>query len=112
LQEGQNWEAIMYACYNLIATTDLNGKQTMVLLMKFSMGSIRAKFEALTGMFLIKEGKQHQAIIAGMTKQIQKMNRKRKPVCYCILKWGIDDEYSCLAWKSTNDAQQCFGTKQ
>jgi transketolase len=38
LQEGQNWEAIMYASAkvdNLIATIDLNGKQMMVLLMKF-----------------------------------------------------------------------------
>jgi transketolase len=57
LQEGQNWEAIMYASAkkvdNLIATIDLNGKQidgaTDEVL---PMGSIRAKFEALTGMFL------------------------------------------------------------
>jgi transketolase len=35
LQEGQNWEAIMYAFKkvdNLIATIDLNGKQLMVQL--------------------------------------------------------------------------------
>jgi transketolase N-terminal domain/subunit len=37
LQEGQNWEAIMYALLkvdNLIATVDLNGKQLMEQLMK------------------------------------------------------------------------------
>src|SRR5690606_17816462 len=51
LQEGQNWEALMYAAANkvdnLIATIDLNGKQidgaTDEVL---PMGSLRAKFEA------------------------------------------------------------------
>jgi transketolase len=51
LQEGQNWEAIMYASAkkvdNLIATIDLNGKQidgtTDEVL---NMGSVKAKFEA------------------------------------------------------------------
>ena len=51
LQEGQNWEAIMYASAkkvdNLIATIDLNGKQidgtTDEVL---AMGSVKAKFEA------------------------------------------------------------------
>ena len=51
LQEGQDWEAIMYASAkkvdNLIATIDLNGKQidgtTDEVL---NMGSIKAKFEA------------------------------------------------------------------
>ena len=51
LQEGQNWEAIMYASAkkvdNLIATVDLNGKQidgsTDEVL---AMGSLKAKFEA------------------------------------------------------------------
>ena len=51
LQEGQNWEAIMYASAkkidNLIATVDLNGKQidgaTDDVL---PMGSIKEKFEA------------------------------------------------------------------
>src|SRR6056300_1686048 len=51
LQEGQNWEALMFAAAkkvdNLIATVDLNGKQidgsTDEVL---PMGSIKAKFEA------------------------------------------------------------------
>ena len=51
LQEGQNWEAIMYASArkidNLIATVDLNGKQidgsTDDVL---AMGSLKSKFEA------------------------------------------------------------------
>src|SRR5690606_19906602 len=51
LQEGQNWEALMYAAANkvdnVIATVDLNGKQidgpTDVVL---NMGNLQAKFEA------------------------------------------------------------------
>ena len=51
LQEGQNWEAIMYASANkvdnLIATIDLNGQQidgsTDDVL---AMGNVKAKFEA------------------------------------------------------------------
>ena len=51
LQEGQNWEAIMYAAGkkvdNLISTVDVNGKQidgaTDEVL---PIGSIKAKFEA------------------------------------------------------------------
>ena len=51
LQEGQNWEAILYAAGNkvdnLIATIDLNGQQidgsTDDVL---NMGSVRSKFEA------------------------------------------------------------------
>ena len=54
LQEGQNWEAIMYASGNkvdnLIVTIDVNGQQidgsTDTVL---PLGNIRAKFEALVG---------------------------------------------------------------
>src|SRR6187431_2046868 len=69
LQEGQNWEAIMYASAkkvdNLISTIDLNGKQidgtTDEVL---AMGSIRAKFEAFDWDVLeIKEGNNIEAII-------------------------------------------------
>jgi transketolase len=91
LQEGQNWEAIMYASAkksNLIATIDLNGKQidgaTDEVL---PMGSIRAKFEAFDWDVLdIKEG--IEAIIAGMT-EAKSRTGKGKPLCYCILKWGM-----------------------
>ena len=51
LQEGQNWEAIMYAAAkgvdNIIATVDFNGQQidgsTKDVL---SLGNLKAKFEA------------------------------------------------------------------
>jgi transketolase len=89
LQEGQNWEAIMYASAkkvdNLIATIDLNGKQidgaTDEVL---PMGSIRAKFEAFDWDVLdIKEGNN---IYYSWMTEAKSRTGKGKPVC-CILKW-------------------------
>jgi transketolase N-terminal domain/subunit len=103
LQEGQNWEAIMYASKkvdNLIATIDLNGKQidgaTDEVL---PMGSIRAKFEA--GM-TSRENKHRSYYSWNDGSKSRK--KENQFACYCILKWGMGgfhDEYSCLAWKST-----------
>ena len=72
LQEGQNWEAIMFAAAkkvdNLIATVDLNGQQidgpTEEVM---SLGNVRAKFEAFGWDVLeIKEGNNLEAILEGM----------------------------------------------
>src|SRR5690606_28990340 len=72
LQEGQNWEAMMYASAykvdNLISTIDLNGKQidgpTDEVL---PMGSIRAKFEAFGWTVVeIFKGNDIDSIIEGM----------------------------------------------
>jgi transketolase len=109
LQEGQNWEAIMYASAkksNLIATIDLNGKQidgaTDEVL---PMGSIRAKFEAFDWDVLdIKEGRSYYSWNDGSKIQ----NRKRKTIVLLHTEMGngggFHDEYSCLG-KAPNDAQ-------
>ncbi len=115
LQEGQNWEAIMYASAkkvdNLIATVDLNGKQidgtTDEVLY---MGSIRAKFEAFDWDVIdIKEGNNIEAIIAGMTEAKSKTG-KGKPVCVLLhteMGNGVDYMMYSHAWhgKAPNDAQ-------
>jgi hypothetical protein len=49
------------------------------------MGSIRAKFEALTGMFLTSKG-NIEAIIAG-TEAKSEQEKENQFACYCILKW-------------------------
>ena len=86
LQEGQNWEAIMYAAAkkvdNIIATVDLNGKQidgsTDEVL---PMGSIRAKFEAFGWDVLdIEKGNDIEAVIAGVN-EAKSFTGKGKPVC-------------------------------
>jgi transketolase len=115
LQEGQNWEAIMYASAkkvdNLIATIDLNGKQidgtTDEVL---AMGSIRAKFEAFDWDVLeITKGNDIEAIIAGMT-EAKSRTGKGKPVCVLLhteMGNGVDFMMYSHAWhgKAPNDAQ-------
>ena len=115
MQEGQNWEAIMYASAkkvdNLIATIDLNGKQidgtTDEVL---AMGSLRAKFEAFDWDVLeIKEGNNIEAIIAGMTEAKAKIG-KGKPVCvllYTEMGNVVDFMMHTHAWhgKAPNDEQ-------
>jgi transketolase len=115
LQEGQNWEAIMYASAkkvdNIIATIDLNGKQidgtTDEVL---AMGSIKAKFEAFDWDVLeIKEGNNIEAIIAGMTAAKARTG-KGKPVCvllYTEMGNGVDFMMYSHAWhgKAPNDEQ-------
>ena len=115
LQEGQNWEAIMYASAykvdNLIATIDLNGKQidgsTDEVL---PMGSIRAKFEAFDWDVLeIKEGNNIEAIIAGM-HEAKSRTGNGKPVCVLLhteMGNGVDFMMHTHAWhgKAPNDEQ-------
>lgn len=115
LQEGQNWEAIMYASAkkvdNLIATVDLNGKQidgsTDEVL---AMGSIRAKFEAFGWDVLdIKEGNNIEAILTGMADAKSKTG-KGKPVCVLLhteMGNGVDFMMHTHAWhgKAPNDSQ-------
>ena len=115
LQEGQNWEAIMYASAkkvdNLIATIDLNGKQidgaTDDVL---AMGSIRAKFEAFDWEVIdIKEGNNIEAIIAGMALAKSKTGQG-KPICVLLhteMGNGVDYMMYSHAWhgKAPNDAQ-------
>lgn len=115
LQEGQNWEAIMYAAAykvdNVIATIDLNGKQidgpTDEVL---PMGSIKAKFEAFGWDVLeIAKGNDIEAVIAGMTEAKAKTG-KGKPVCVLLhteMGNGVDYMMYTHAWhgKAPNDEQ-------
>ena len=122
LQEGQNWEAIMYASAkkvdNLIATIDLNGKQidgtTDEVLY---MGSIKAKFEAFDWEVLeIKEGNNLEVILAGMA-DAKSRTGKRKPVCVLLhteMGNGVDFMMNTHAWhgKAPNDDQLAIALSQ
>jgi transketolase len=122
LQEGQNWEAIMYASAkkvdNLIATVDLNGKQidgtTDDVL---CMGSLRAKFEAFDWDVLeVAEGNNLEAIIAGL-KEAESRTGKGKPVCILLhteMGNGVDYMMYSHAWhgKAPNDEQLAKALEQ
>lgn len=115
LQEGQIWEAAMYASAkkvdNLISTIDLNGKQidgpTDEVL---PLGDLKAKFEAFGWDVLeIKEGNNIEAIISGMT-EAKSRTGKGKPVCvllYTEMGNGVDFMMHTHAWhgKAPNDEQ-------
>jgi transketolase len=115
LQEGQNWEAIMYASGkkvdNIISTIDLNGKQidgsTDDVL---PMGSIKAKFEAFGWDVLeVKKGNDIDAILEGL-EEAKARTGKGKPVCillYTEMGNGVDFMMGTHAWhgKAPSDAQ-------
>lgn len=122
LQEGQNWEAMMYAAANkvdnLIATVDLNGKQidgpTEVVL---NLGSMRAKFEAFDWTVIeIEEGNSIEAILKGY-EQAKALTKQGKPVCVLLhteMGNGVDFMMGTHAWhgKAPNDAQLEEALKQ
>ena len=122
LQEGQNWEAIMYAAANnvdnLIATVDLNGQQidgsTDVVL---DLGNVKAKFEAFGWIVLeIEKGNDIESIKAGLTEGKAKSGNG-KPVAILlktVMGNGVDFMMHTHAWhgKAPNDEQLAEGLKQ
>ena len=122
LQEGQNWEAILYAAAkkvdNLIATIDLNGKQidgsTDDVLY---MGDMKAKFEAFDWTVIeIDSGNEIDAILKGMN-YAKKATGKGKPVCVIlktIMGHGVDFMMHTHAWhgKAPNDEQLALALNQ
>jgi len=122
LQEGQNWEAIMYASGNkidnLISTIDVNGQQidgsTDNVL---PLGDLKRKFEAFGWSVVeIKEGNNIVAILDGMTIA-KSLTGKGKPVSVLlqtVMGNGVDFMMHTHAWhgKAPNDEQLATGLAQ
>jgi transketolase len=115
LQEGQNWEAIMYSAAknidNLIATVDYNGQQIDGSTDKvLSLGNLKAKFEAFDWTVVsIEKGNDLEAIIEGL-KAAKSFTGKGKPVAillHTIMGNGVDFMMHTHAWhgKAPNDDQ-------
>ena len=115
LQEGQNWEAIMYAAAkkvdNLIATVDRNHQQidgcTDDVL---PMGDLKAKFEAFGWDVLeIKDGNSINEVLEGL-KEAKSRTGKGKPVCLLmttVMGHGVDFMMHTHKWHGVapNDEQ-------
>ncbi|QTE23170.1 transketolase [Polaribacter cellanae] len=115
LQEGQNWEAIMYASAkkvdNIICTIDLNEKQidgaTDDVL---PMGNLKAKFEAFDWLVLdVEKGNDINTILEAL-KEAKSLTGKGKPVCILLhteMGNGVDFMMHTHAWhgKAPNDEQ-------
>ncbi|MFV8226661.1 transketolase [Christiangramia aquimixticola] len=122
LQEGQNWEAIMYAAGNkvdnIISTIDLNGQQidgsTENVL---PLGNLKAKFEAFGwDVMEIENGNDIEQVINGL-KEAKSRTGKGKPVCILmttVMGHGVDFMMHTHAWhgKAPNDEQLEKGLSQ
>ena len=115
LQEGQNWEALMFAAAkgvdNIIATVDLNGKQidgsTNDVL---PMGSLKDKFQAFGWEVIeLKEGNSIPHILKALQLAKSKLG-SGKPVVILMeteMGNGVDFMMHTHAWhgKAPNDEQ-------
>ena len=115
LQEGQIWEAAMYAAGkkvdNLISTIDYNLKQIDGATDDvMPLGDLKAKFEAFGWkVFEIINGNDIESIIKGL-KLAKSATGKGKPVCILMhteMGNGVDYMMGTHAWhgKAPNDAQ-------
>jgi len=114
LQEGQIWEAAMFASANnvdnIIATIDYNGRQIDgdvedVL----SLGDLRGKMEAFGWIVVEMEGNNMQAIIYGINEAKEKSGNG-KPICIIMkteMGYGVDYMMGSHKWHGVapNDEQ-------
>ncbi|MEI8052386.1 MAG: transketolase [Bacteroidota bacterium] len=114
LDEGQNWEAILFAAHkkidNLIITIDYNGQQidgpTNEVL---GLGSLKSKFEAFDWLVTEMDGNDMDEVVAGLAKA-RTMLGKGKPVVILmktVMGKGIDFMEGTHEWHgiAPNDDQ-------
>lgn len=122
LQEGQVWEAAMYAAGkkvdNLISTIDYNLKQIDGATDDvMPLGNLRAKFEAFGWTVLeIENGNDIESVLEGL-KKAKAETGKGKPVCILMhteMGNGVDYMMGTHAWhgKAPNDDQLKSGLDQ
>ena len=114
LDEGQNWEAIMFAAHkkidNLIATIDCNGQQIDGPTEKvMALDSLKAKFEAFNWAVMEMDGNDMEAVVTGLEKA-KSMLGKGKPVVILMkteMGKGIDFMEGTHEWHgiAPNDEQ-------
>jgi len=105
LQEGQNWEALMFASANkvdnLIAVVDYNGKQidgpTSLVM---NLGDLKSKFESFDWKVVEMYGNDIQNVIDGM-KMAKTETGKGRPVIVIMtthMGFGVDFMLDNHAW--------------
>ena len=121
LDEGQNWEAIMFAAHkkvdNLIATVDYNGQQIdgstdQVM----GLGNLRAKFESFGWEVTEMQGNDMDAVCDGL-RRAKTLTGKGKPVVILMkttMGKGIDFMETGHEWHgiAPNDAQLAQALEQ
>lgn len=114
LDEGQNWEAIMFAAHhkvdNLISTIDWNGQQIDGPTKKvMSLDNLHAKFEAFNWQVLEMDGNEMDVVIAGLNNAKSYLG-KGKPIVILMkteMGYGIDFMKGNFEWHGVapNDEQ-------
>ena len=114
LDEGQNWEAIMFAAHhkvdNLISTIDWNGQQIDGPTKKvMSLDNLHAKFEAFNWQVLEMDGNEMDHVIEGLNKA-KSFVGKGKPIVILMkteMGFGIDFMKGNFEWHGVapNDDQ-------
>jgi len=122
LQEGQIWEAVLYAgaknIDNLVATVDYNNAQIDGTVDDvLSLGNLKAKFEAFDWEVVeVKEGNNLDEVIKGLETAKSKTG-KGKPVAVLLhtkMGYGIDFMEGDYGWhgKPFNDEQKDIALAQ
>ena len=121
LEEGQNWEAIMFAAHhkldNMIATVDWNGQQIDGPVSKvMNLGDLRAKFESFGWEVIEMNGNVMEEILSTMTKA-KSLLGKGKPVALLmktVMGYGVDFMMGSHEWHgiAPNDAQLAKALEQ
>jgi transketolase len=114
LQEGQNWEALMFAPHhkvdNLIASIDYNGQQIDGPTEKvLSLDNLQAKFEAFGWHVITSDGNNMSEIIKSLQHAIT-LTGKGKPILNLMttqMGFGVDFMVGTHKWHGSapNDAQ-------
>lgn len=105
LQEGQPWEAIMFAAHhkidNLIATVDWNGQQIDGPTEKvMDLGDLRAKWESFGWKVLEMDGNNMEEVLATL-QEAKAQTGNGKPVAILmktIMGYGVDFMMHTHAW--------------
>jgi len=114
LQEGQNWEAAMFAAAhqvdNLVVTVDYNGKQIDGPVDEvLSLGDLKAKFEAFGWDVLAMDGNNMEEVLHTL-KQARKHTGQKRPVMIIMkteMGMGVDYMMGTHKWHGVapNDEQ-------
>jgi len=114
LQEGQNWEAIMFAPFNkvdnLISTIDYNGQQIDGPTEKvLSLDNLQAKFEAFGWHVITSDGNDMDNIVKAL-HYAKSLTGKGRPILNLMstqMGYGVDYMVGSHKWHGTapNDAQ-------
>ncbi len=115
LQEGQIWEALMYAAHNkidnIISAIDYNGRQIdgdvdQVL----SLGNLKAKFEAFGWTVITCDNGNDMKTVVGSLQLAKSLTGKGKPVMIIMtteMGWPVDYMVGSHKWHGVapNDAE-------